>query len=76
MKMNNLSICIQEVARDDSKTTKAITAEINEYLHGDKRFDQLTVPAQYAVQLASTGNDDEICYNKGRFSFSDMALFV
>lgn len=58
--MNELSLCVDEYAQGDKKLRSELVEEVNEHLHGNKAFHDMSQRAQRVIEVYETGNIEEL----------------
>jgi len=58
--MKDLSLCIDEYVQGNQKLRSELVEEVNEHLHGNKEFYDMSQPAQRVIEIYETGNIEEL----------------
>lgn len=58
--MKELDLSIDEYARGNQNLRSELVEEVNEYLHGNKAFYDMSPHAQRVVEVYGTGNIEEL----------------
>ena len=68
-RMNELDLCITDVAHGDENLRKQLVEEINDHLQGIKPFDELSLSARGVIEIWETTNEHEMSYHGGTLGF-------
>ena len=68
-RMNELDLCIQEVALDDKALRDKITDELVLHLNGLLPYNEMSQGAQRAISIFETAKMDELSYHEGHLGF-------